>query len=344
MTAPESAPAELRPLLAWLLLRFPDTPKSRARQWIAAGRVRVGGEIVRMPHRTMADPGDTLSLEGRHAPTPDCGAAGWLIHPRVTLLHLDANLAVANKGPGLLSVPAGADDLSVLGILADFLAGDLPARGRGPDGRPRSVPPALRRLQPLPVHRLDQYTSGVFCMAMNAESRRLLIDELQSRAMRREYVAYVEGTPASSQGTWRNWLRLREDGLRQFVIGEAEARQAGETATTAITHYEVIEAFPPARDGSVVSKIRCRLETGCKHQIRAQAAAAGLPLVGDRIYNRAYRGHSAQTPRLEFPRQALHAAMLSLVYPEAGGARMTWAAALPKDLRELETRLRSGRP
>ena len=60
-----------RPLLDWLLRKHPDTPKSRAKQWILAGRVSVNGVVIRKPHQTIADPGDALELRARHATTLD---------------------------------------------------------------------------------------------------------------------------------------------------------------------------------------------------------------------------------------------------------------------------------
>jgi len=304
-----------RPLLDWLLAKFPDAPKKRAKQWITAGRVSVNGVVIRKPHQTLPDPGAALQLLDRHATTLDCGRDGWQIHPRVNLLYLDTALAIVNKGPGLLSVSAEPDDLSAQSILADFLAGKFRAFDSGLAGR--SLPAAYRRLEPLPVHRLDQYTSGVFCMATNPVARKLLIEQLSEHKMRREYVAYVEGRLKSPKGTWRNWLKLSPDELKQFVVPKPETE-----AVEAITHYEVIAEF------EWVTKLRLRLETGRKHQIRAQAAFAGVPLIGDRTYN--------ARRRIDFPRQALHAEVLSLEY----GVPMTWTAALPADLQNLEASLR----
>ena len=134
---------QVRPLLDWLLQKHPDTPRSRAKQWIMAGRVSVGGAILRKPHQSIPEPGETLTLLERHATTLDCGS-GWQIHPRVALLYLDAAFAIVNKGPGLISVPAPNCELSALSILADFLSGKLKARDRGIAGK--SLPPAYRRL------------------------------------------------------------------------------------------------------------------------------------------------------------------------------------------------------
>jgi len=329
-----------KPLLDWLLLKHADTPKTRAKQWILAGRVSVRGKVIRKPHEQISDPGDTLELQGRHATTLGC-EGGWQIHPRVSLLYLDASIAIVNKGAGLISVPASDSDLSALSILADFLAGDLKARDRSVAAR--TLPPAYRRLKPLPVHRLDQYTSGVFCMATSPDARHHLIEQLKAHTMKREYVAFAEGRSDTSRGVWRQWLQLSRDELHQQVLSETQARAAGPEAREAITHYEVMAEYPVASGAGCVTKLRLRLETGRKHQIRAQAAHAGLPLVGDRIYNPACRRPESSSTHIPFPRQALHAEVLALEHPNQPGARMTWTADFPKDLRQLEGALRSGR-
>lgn len=328
-------------LLDWLLRQHPDTPKSRAKQWIAAGRVSVNGVVIRKPHHVLADPGDALQLGERHATTLDCGA-GWQIHPRVSLLYLDSALAIVNKGPGLISVPAPNCELSALSILADFLIGKLKAQDR--TVAVKSMPPAYRRLEPLPVHRLDQYTSGVFCMATNPDARHHLIEQLKVHTMKREYVAFVEGQSRERSGTWRNWVQLAPGELRQQILSEGQISRAGSEAQEAITHFEVMAEYPLADGKGFATKLRLRLETGRKHQIRVQAANAGLPLIGDRTYNPACRGLDQSKTAIDFPRQALHAEILSLEHPDKPGNRMSWVAALPKDLRALESALRRGTP
>jgi 23S rRNA pseudouridine1911/1915/1917 synthase len=329
---------KVSPLLDWLLRKYPDTPKGRAKQWITAGRVSVGGSVIRKPHQLLTDPGDTLRLDGGHATTLDCGS-GWQIHPRVSLLYLDSALAIINKGSGILSVPAPNCDVSALGILADFLAGRLKAQNHGVAGR--SLPPNYRKLQALPVHRLDRDTSGVFCIATNSAARNHLIEQLKAHTMRREYVAFVEGRLDTPTGTWRQWLQLSRDELRQHVLASANAKAPGGEVKEAITHYEVIAEYPLADGKRFVTKLRLQLETGRKHQIRVQAAHAGHPLIGDRTYNPAWHGQDFANRSIDFPRQALHAEVLTLEHPEKPGQRMFWTAELPKDLRQLEAALRA---
>ena len=329
-----------RPLLDWLLRQHPDTPKTRAKQWILAGRVSVNGVVLGKPHQLIPDPGDALELGGRHATAPD-GGAEWPIHPRATLLFLDTALAIINKGPGLLSVPAPSGEPSALSVLAEFLAGRRKPRDSGGGGK--LLPPAYRHLKPMPVHRLDQDTSGVFCLATCPAARQRLIEQVKAHTMTREYVAFAEGRARAAKGTWRNWLQLSRDELRQHVVPKGAAAPGGPEILESITHYEVVAEYPLAGGKGVVTQLRLRLETGRKHQIRVQAAHAGLPLIGDRIYHPGYRSAAGAGAPYDFPRQALHAAVLSLDHPFEPHTRRSWTAPWPADLRQLEIALRAGR-
>lgn len=342
MTTGDSTENRTRPLLEWLLEKYPDTPKKRAKQWITAGRVSVNGVIIRRPNQPIADPQNALELQGRRC-TSVALEQEWRIHARLGLLYIDASLAIVNKGAGLLSVPAPYSDLSALSVLDDFLAGRLRAIG-GMTAQHR-LPPSFLHLTPQPVHRLDQFTTGVLCLAMNPTARARLIEQFQTHRASRQYVAFVDGRPKTPRGSWRHWLRFDDDNLRQHVLSERAAREAGDDAQESVTHYEVIEEFTIRKTGRVISKMKFNLETGRTHQIRVQAAHEGLPLIGDRTYHPLY--HAAKQDRavvpIVFPRQALHAETLSLDHPDRPGTRMTWTAALPKDLQRLEAVLRSGK-
>jgi 23S rRNA pseudouridine1911/1915/1917 synthase len=326
-----------RPLLDLVLEKFPDTPRKRAKEWIVAGRVSVAGKTERKPNQMFPADHGRLELQGRGlAPlVPD---EEWRIHPRLSLIHLDASLAIVNKGAGLLSVPAPITDVSALSILNDFLAGKL--RGLGPRTTVRRLPPAIQQLRPLPVHRLDQFTTGVLCLALNPAARTALAEQFAAHTASRQYVAFIDGRPRSPRGTWRHWLRFDDNALRQQVFTQPGSPDALES----VTHYEVIEEFILGKTGHVISKMRFKLETGRTHQIRAQAAQEGLPLVGDRTYHPLY--HPSQRDHAVIPipceRQALHAETLELTHP-VSNQRQQWSAPIPADLQELERALRGRR-
>lgn len=327
-----------RTLLDWLLAEFPDTPRKRAKQWILAGRVSVAGAVMRRPNQLLPDPRGTLDLHTRPSSTLVLDKE-WQIHPRLSLVYLDLSLAIVNKAAGLLSVPAPITDISALSILADFLAGKL--RGLGHRTAEHRLPPAFRLLQPLTVHRLDQFTTGVLCLAMTPAARAVLIEQFSAHTASRQYVAFAEGRPPKPRGTWRHWLRFNNETLRQHVL----ETPSGPDALESVTHYEVLDEFPVGTTGQVVSKIRFRLETGRTHQIRAQAAHQGLPLIGDRTYHPQYHPSRRESGRVlvEFERQALHAESLELEHPQETGKRLTWRARLPADLQKLERTLQGKR-
>ena len=160
--------------------------------------------------------------------------------------------------------------------------------------------------------------------------------------MQREYVAFVEGRAPNRAGTWRHRLQLSHDQMRQEVAPPGKAG-SGPGAQEAVTHYEVVAEYSLAGGKRFASQLRLRLETGLKHQIRVQAAQAGLPLIGDRTYNPNWRPVGGAAHGLEFSRQALHSELLTLDHPQIPGKRMTWRADLPKDLRQLEAALRQGK-
>ena len=319
-------------LLDLVLEKFPDTPRKRAKEWILAGRFSIAGTVLRKPNQLVTEQAGTLELQGRRLGTLALDEE-WRIHPRLSLIYLDASLAIVNKGAGLLSVPAPITDVSALSILTDFLAGKLRGLER------RHLPAAFRQLEPLPVHRLDQFTTGVLCLALNPSARAALIEQFAAHTASRQYVAFVDGRPKTPQGTWRHWLRFDDETLRQHV-----AAQPGADALESITHYEVLDEFVLGKTGRVISKLRFKLETGRTHQIRAQAASVGLPLIGDRTYHPLY--HASKRERavvpIECERQALHAEILELAHPVTGQRRQ-WSVPIPADLQQLERALRAQR-
>jgi 23S rRNA pseudouridine1911/1915/1917 synthase len=313
MTTDNLNTKEIRPLLEWLLRNYPDTPRKRAKEWIQAGRISVNGVVTRRSNELIPDPQNGLLLLDRQATTLDCGPRGLPLHELLTLVYLDSSFAIVNKAPGLLSVPATDTELPcALDILIRALT---------------NFPPTYRKLRPSIVHRIDLFTSGLFCIALNPSARANLIEQVRAHTMQREYIAYAEGRPPKPKGTWRNWLKLSADETQQTVASSTEAG-----AMESITHYEVIGQYP--RAGAV--KFYLRLETGRRHQIRIQAAYAGYPLIGEGKYVK-------RPPQIRFPRQALHATLLSLDHPERPGTRMTFNAPIPEDLSRLEAALRSGR-
>lgn len=314
-------------LLEWTQEICPDSPRKRLKEWIANGRFYLDGEVATRANQKMPDPQGKLTLGA-----PDSATASWVnrrkIHPKVSVLYLDSALAIVDKGAGLLSVPMeGFKAKSALEVLGDYLNDP-----KG-DALRRRLFGSPEKIRPLPVHRLDQYTSGLLCIALNEDSRRILIDQLRRHDLLREYLAFADGTCHEESGTWRHYLRLSRDNYKQSIHSTPVAG-----STEAVTHFTLEKVFPMNR----VSKLKIRLETGLKHQIRIQAAEAGLALIGDRVYHKgtvtALKRKGATLP-YGFKRQALHASVIGLKHPQ-DGRELRFESNLPLDMLRLEERLR----
>ena len=123
--------------------------------------------------------------------------------------------------------------------------------------------------------------------------------------------------------------RHRTDRQRQAVVFTGGRHAV--TRARVLTRYGV----PP-----VLALMECWLETGRTHQIRVHMAHAGHGLVGDPVYGgrrKLARGalpEAAEIAVRDFPRQALHAAVLGFVHPVTG-ADMRFEAPLPADMAGL---------
>lgn len=313
-------------LLDWAVRLCPDSPRKRIKEWITAGRFCLDGVVVTKAGLRLVDPGERLTMGA-----PDKAPAQWghrkRIHPKLVLVHLDASMAIVDKEAGLLSVPTeGQQKISAIEVLGNYLNdGRGEATRRSFFGKPDAV-------KPLPVHRLDQYTSGLLCIAMNDDARRNLIGQLRSHDFLREYIAYADGDAPTPEGTWRNYMKLDEAGMDQMIV------EAGtEDAVEAVTYYAVEQVF----ERHHVSRLRIRLETGLKHQIRIQAAAHNMALLGDRRYHdgtmKAVKKKGAKMP-YGFQRQALHAATIGVKHP-TDGRKVRFESNIPGDMQQLEQRL-----
>jgi 23S rRNA pseudouridine1911/1915/1917 synthase len=233
-------------------------------------------------------------------PVPDAAVPQAQRMP-LKIVHEDADIIVIDKPAGLVVHPgAGQPDRTLLNALL--------AHAPRLSGIPRAGI----------VHRLDKDTSGLLVVAKTVEAQADLAKQLAERSMRRTYLAVVQGDPPAS-------------GTIDAPVGRdvrARVRMAvthrGKPARTA---FRVVERFGHA------ALVECRLETGRTHQIRVHLQHIRHPLVGDTVYRRGTR-HG-----LSFPRQALHAAELTLTHPRSRKV-MTWRAPLPRDLKRLLDSLR----
>ena len=228
---------------------FPDASRTAARGWLAAGRVQVDGVVVRRGDAEIPD-GARVTLG---APAPRFPSA-------LRLVHEDDDLIVVDKPAGLLTIGTERErERTVYRLLFDYV-------------RPTPSPSARTAPRLLIVHRLDRETSGLLVFAKWPAVKHALQAQFAARAVERGYVAVVEGRVRDDAGTLRD--RIVEDPTTLRV-------RTGRGGREAITDYRVRER----RARSTVLELRLR--TGRRGQIRAQLAAVGHPIVGDRAFGAA---------------------------------------------------------
>jgi len=323
---------EQKSALEWLARAYPDSPKKRLKEWFANGRVSLDGDIITKPHLLLADPGERLGIGKVEAAGRVLAKRMPLrLHAQVNLLYIDRSLAIVNKGAGILSVPGGPEETqnSALKVLEKYLANQAP-----PGTKPSAAP-----ARPLPVHRLDQYTSGLLCFAMNPSARDHLVKQVRSHSFIREYLALGDGRLDPPRGRWKSWFKLDAEGLEQAVFEEPAPG-----ATEAVSDYEVLDtiSWGSAANTHYVSRLRLRLKSGLKHQLRIHAARAGVPLLGDRHYHPDFKkaAELGSPPPYGCKRQALHASSIGFIHPETGKTKR-FNSKFPRDLAEFEAELRA---
>ena len=220
----------------------------------------------------------------------------------LAIVYEDDDLIVIDKPAGLVVHPgAGVPDRTLL----NALLAHAPALA----GVPRAGI----------VHRLDKDTSGLLVVAKNVSAQAHLAGQLATRTMRRVYLAVVHGDPPASG---RIDAPIGRDArVRTRMAVSRRGREAR-------TSFRVLERYGHA------ALIESRLDTGRTHQIRVHLQHIRHPLAGETVYCRGTRHGVA------FPRQALHAAELTLVHPRSGKT-MSWRVEPPADMRGLIEKLRS---
>ena len=123
------------------------------------------------------------------------------------------------------------------------------------------------------VHRLDRPVSGVILFAKTSKAASRLSQQFRERTIDKRYLACVEGALAPPRGRLAHFIAHTE-GVRKVKV----SNQARSDAKSASLRYDTRWA------DDIVSILEVQLETGRKHQIRAQLAHVGHPIVGDRLY------------------------------------------------------------
>ena len=260
----------------WLAKTLPLLPAPLAQKYIRLKRVKLNGKGAKRD--TRLNVGDVLQLyindEFFDKPTPE-NAFLSLYQPRLNILYEDENILLLDKRPGMV---VHSDENERVNTLLTHLQAYLYQKKEWSPYWENSFAPAL-------CNRIDRNTGGIVIAAKNAEALRVMNQKIRDRELNKYYLCVVQGKMPRKEGKLEGYLWKDEVKKQVYVRSKP---QPG--AKTAVTLYRVLT------ESHGLSLVECDLITGRTHQIRAQFAAAGHPLIGDGKYgsereNRRYGRH-----------------------------------------------------
>lgn len=174
------------------------------------------------------------------------------------ILYEDNHIIVVNKPAGILSQGDSTGDDSLLDILKQYIKKKYNKEGDAFIGL---------------VHRLDRPVSGVMVFARTSKAARRLHSEIISGNMKKFYTAVVEKELADDG----QWHRLENFLVRERDITRISMKETGNSQRAVLYYRNIISS-------GGCSLVIIKLDTGRKHQIRAQFSDMGAPVAGDRKY------------------------------------------------------------
>ena len=246
----------------------PLLPASLSQKYIRLKRIKVNGARAQRDTRLQAGDLVEMYINDEFFDKPKAENAYLTVSaPRLNLVYEDENILLCDKRPGLAVHPHNGAEYGR--TLIDHIQAYLYAKGEWKPRQENAFAPAL-------CNRIDRNTGGIVIAAKNAEALRILNEKIKNREIDKRYLAVIHGAMTPREGTLHGYLFKDAVKNRVYVT-----QQPQKGAKTCETRYRTL-----ATEGDL-SLVECKLITGRTHQIRAQFASAGHPLLGDGKYGRA---------------------------------------------------------
>ena len=271
----------------------PLLPASLAQKYIRIKRIKLNG--ARAERDTRLQAGDVLQLyindEFFDKPRED-NAFLTVATPKLNIVYEDEHILLVDKRPGLAVHPH--DGAEYGRTLIDHIQAYLYQKREWRPREENAFTPAL-------CNRIDRNTGGIVIAAKTAEALRVMNQKIKDREMDKRYLAIVEGTPKPAKGSLKGYFFKDAKKNRVFVTNTP---QPGSKSCQ--TNYRVLASEKG------LSLVECELITGRTHQIRAQFAHAGHPLLGDGKYGKLDK-------RFDRTYQALYSYKLTFTFTSEAG-------------------------
>ena len=250
----------------WLAKTVPLLPAPLAQKYIRLKRVKRNGKGSKRDVRL--EVGDVLQLyiNDEFFQTPNRENAFLSVFkPQLDIVYEDEHILLLNKRPGMVVHP---DDQERVNTLLTHIQAYLYQKKEWSPYWENSFAPAL-------CNRIDRNTGGIVIAAKTAEALRIMNQKIKDRELTKLYLCVIRGEMRPRKGELKGFI-LKDENKAQVKVYDHPV-PGGKTA---LTLYNTL-----ATEGGL-SLVECDLITGRTHQIRAQFAAAGHPLLGDGKYGR----------------------------------------------------------
>lgn len=298
---------------SFLAERFRSYSRSYFQRLIKEEKVLVDGRPVKPSHKI--EKGESIRVEFVSVPSK--------LEPEelpLDVLYEDDWLIVLNKPADTVVHPTSAHQRGTLINALIYHCQKLSALGHP--------------TRPGIVHRLDKDTTGVLVVAKDQVAHIHLARQFHDRTAEKEYICVVEGEMKFDSDIVSIPLGRHHKHKEMVTVRADDGKES-------VSIYEVIERY----EGFTL--VGVQPHTGRTHQIRAQMAWLGHPVVCDKLYGRRkilrlsdLSSDAGDTVLMD--RQALHAHRLRVLHP-ATGEKMEFVAPLPDDIQSVIDALRAWR-
>jgi len=254
-----------RKLVRYLQKVMPAAGMGQIRKFLRLGRIKVDGK--KGNEETVLALGQTVDMyvedrffEAAQREDPFYSK----IRPKLTILYEDAHIMLLDKRAGLICHP---DEGEKVHTLLTYAQAYLYQKGEWTPGS--GFAPAL-------CNRIDRFTAGVVILAKTPEALHAMDQKIRTHEVQKYYLCIVHGKMKHPDGTLRHYLIKKPEQKKVTVLKKSEPG-----SKEAVTYFQAIDE----RIGLTLCE--CLLGTGRTHQIRAQFAAIGHPLLGDNQYGSA---------------------------------------------------------
>ena len=254
-----------RKIVRFLQKALPSAGMGDIRRFLRLGRVKIDGKKAKEDSVLASGQRVDIYVEDAFFEAAEKEDPFYSkIRPKLTILYEDAHFMLLDKRAGLVCHP---DEGEKVHTLLTYAQAYLYQKGEW--NPKKDFAPAL-------CNRIDRFTAGIVILAKTQEAARAMDAKLRTHEVQKYYLCIVHGRMKYPEDTLRHFLSKKPE---QKKVSVSRKNEPG--SKEAITHYQTVD------EGAGLTLCECLLGTGRTHQIRAQFAFIGHPLLGDNQYGSA---------------------------------------------------------